>query len=190
LPSNAFDVHLRQLLADANQLDAIHNQLRTGAPGRQYGLDSLNRAAMVISVSAWESFIEELLRECLQVLQPAAPPFDPWPALNAFVLGELGRFNTPNSEKVANLLDRCISLPDIRVTWSWQNCSSAQAVTLLDEALDLRHQIAHGVNPRPIIHNQYSSWLPGFFIRLARCTDRAVRNHLINVHHIAIPWPP
>jgi hypothetical protein len=66
VPSNAYTGQLDQLLTDATELDAIPTQLRTGNPGRQYGLASLNRAAVVISVSAWESYVEELMRESLQ----------------------------------------------------------------------------------------------------------------------------
>jgi hypothetical protein len=39
--SNALSVHLDQLLRDATELDRIHQQLRTGLRGRQYGLASL-----------------------------------------------------------------------------------------------------------------------------------------------------
>ncbi len=54
----------------------------------------------------------------------------------------------------------------------------------------LRHEIAHGVNPRPVIHNAYSNWLPRFMRRLARCTDDAVLNHLTTTLGLANPWPP
>lgn len=189
MPSIAFSVHLDQLLRDATELDTIHTQLRTGLPGRQYGLASLNRAAIVISVSAWESFVEQLMRESLQALRPPAPPLGNWPALNAFILGELGRFNTPNAQNVANLINRCLGLVDVRTTWRWRNCSSTQAESLLNAALALRHEIAHGVNPRPVIHNSYSNWLPGFIRRLARCTDDAVRDHLITTLGLVNPWP-
>ena len=74
MPSNALSMHLDQLLRDATELDTIHTQLRTGLPGRQYGLASLNRAAVVISVSAWESYVEELMRESLQALRPRPLP--------------------------------------------------------------------------------------------------------------------
>ena len=60
----------------------------------------------------------------------------------------------------------------------------------LTDAMTYRHKIAHGVNPRPIVQNHYSSRLPEFFRRLARCTDAAVRNHLISVHGVEAPWPP
>jgi hypothetical protein len=187
LPSNAFSVHLRQLLHDAVELDDAHSQLRTGSQGRQHGLAALNRAAVVLSVSAWESYIEELMRESLQALGGAVGA---WPALSAYVLGLLGRFHTPNTGKVDLLVQSCVGIPNVSATWGWQNCTSAQAIARLDTALTHRHEIAHGVNPRPNIHNQYSSSLPLFVRNLARCTDQAVRNHLVNVHHVAHPWPP
>lgn len=189
MPSNAYNVHLQQLLQDADEIQAIHSQQRTGNPGRQYGLASLNRAAVVLSVSAWESYVEELLRESLQALRPMPPHAGAWPALNAYVLGLLGRFHTPNPANVEQLIRNSLGLPDVHLAWVWQNCPSPQAVQRLDEALAYRHEIAHGVNPRPTIHNFYSSQLPNFIRRLARCTDEAVRDHLANVHGVPAPWP-
>jgi hypothetical protein len=188
LPSNAFVVHLDLLLADAFELDDIHEKLRTGKRGRQYGLSSLNRAALVMSVSAWESYVEELMRESLQALRPPAPPLGAWPALSAYVLGQLGRFNTPNQVNVEQLIRNCLSLADVHLSWTWQNCTSSLAVQRLKDVMTSRHEIAHGVHPRPIIHNGTSAQLPDFFLRLARCTDDAVRTHLINVHGVT-PWP-
>jgi len=106
------------------------------------------------------------------------------------VSGLLGNFNTPNPVNVERLIRNCLGLANVDHSWSWQNCTSAQAVQRLTDAMTYRHQIAHGVNPRPTIHNYYSSQLPDFFRRLARCTDNAVRNHLVNVHGVAAPWPP
>jgi RiboL-PSP-HEPN len=65
LPSDAFSVHLNELLKEAKELSKIHAQLKTGKRGRQRGLSSLNRAALVMCVSAWESYVEELMRESL-----------------------------------------------------------------------------------------------------------------------------
>jgi hypothetical protein len=141
-------------------------------------------------VSAWEAYIEELVRESLIALRPPAPPLGVWPALNATVRGQLGRFNTPNTENIRLLISDAIGLPEIQTTWRWQNCTSDQAAQRLADAMTLRHQIAHGVNPRPVVPTTYSASLPMFFRRLARCTDRAVRDHFVNVHGIAYPWPP
>jgi hypothetical protein len=150
----------------------------------------LNRAAVVICVSAWEAYVEELVRESVRAMRPPAAPLGAWSAHHASILGQLGRFNNPNLENVRLLLSDAIGLQDIHQAWVWRNCTSTQAVQRLATAMRLRHQIAHGVNPRPVIHNQYSSQLPDFFRRLGRATDQAVRGHLVNVIGLAHPWPP
>jgi hypothetical protein len=184
------NVHLSELLRDADELARAHTHLRTGSPGRQYGLTFLNGAALVMSASAWEAYVEELMREAVQALRPAVPHLGAWPALNAYVMGLLGNFHTPSQANVERLVRNCLGLADIHVAWAWQNCPSAQAVQRLTQVMTYRHQIAHGVNPRPTILYNYSSPLPAFFRRLARCTDDAVRRHLVNVHGIPAPWPP
>lgn len=190
MPSNAYTIHLEELLQDADELDDAHARLKTGNPGRQYGLAALNRATVVMCVSAWEAYIEELIRESVLAMRPAAPPLGVWSAHQASVLGQLGRFNNPNMENVRMLLSDAIGLPDVQQFWLWRNCTSTQAAQRLAMAMRLRHQIAHGVNPRPVIHNQYSSQLPDFFRRLGAATDRAVRDHLVNAIGIPDPWPP
>lgn len=87
------------------------------------------------------------------------------------------------------LISDALGLQDIQTRWFWQNCTTQQAASRLAEAMTLRHQIAHGVNPRPVVATFASSQLPDFFRRLARCTDRAVRDHFTTVHGIPDPWP-
>jgi hypothetical protein len=187
--SNAYTGHLIPLLEEADHLNDASGQLPIGIPGRLLRMAALNRAVVVMCVSAWEAYIEELVRESLNVLRPPAPPLGLWPALNATVRGQLGRFNNPNTENIRLLISDALGLPDIQTHWRWQNCTSDQAVQRLAAAMNLRHQIAHGVNPRPFVDFFYSNHLPEFFRRLGRCTDRAVRIHFVNVHNIANPWP-
>jgi hypothetical protein len=158
--------------------------------GVGFEFPALNRSIVVNCVSAWEAFIEELVREAINALRPAAPPLGNWPALNASLRGQLGRFHTPSAENVRTLISDALGLPDILADWGWQNCTSAQAMQRLAGAMTLRHQIAHGVNPRPVVAKAYARELPEFFLRLGRCTDRGVRDHLLNVLGIANPWPP
>ena len=130
------------------------------------------------------------MREALQALRPAGPALGVWPAHNAAIRGQLGRFNTPSADNVRQRLSDAVGPPDVRLSWGWRNCTAAQAEQRLAYALRVRHQVAHGVNPRPTVHNYYSSQLPDFFLRLGRCTDAAVRNHLVVAHGLANPWPP
>jgi hypothetical protein len=190
VPSNAFSAHLVSLLRDAVQMVGASRQLPVGIPDRRLRAAALNRAVVVACASAWEAYIEELVRESLNVLRPVAPPLGLWPALNATVRGQLGRFNNPSMEHIRVLISDALGLQDVQLVWAWQNCTSAQAVQRLSDAMALRHQIAHGVKPRPVVDTFYSSRLPDFFLRLGRCTDRAVRDHFVNVLGIANPWPP
>ena len=190
MASNAFNGYLLPLLLDADLLDEASEQLPVGISGRLSRVVALNRAIVVSCASSWEAYIEELIRESLNALRPATAPLGLWPALNATVRGQLGRFNTPNTENIRLLVSDALGLQDIQPSWAWQNCTSAQAVQRLADAMTLRHQIAHGVNPRPVVATFYSSQLPAFFRRLGRCTDRAVRDHFVNVLGIGNPWPP
>jgi hypothetical protein len=189
MPSNAYNDHLVPLLLDAEELDAAHATLRAGTRGRPIGLSALNRAAVVICVSAWEAFIEELARESLEAIRPAAPPMGTWPALNASVRGAIGRFNTPNTDQIRILFSDAIGLQDIQNHWTWPGCTPAQARARLQRAMDYRHAVAHGVNPRPAVDNRFSNSLIKFFRRLGRCTDAAVRQYLVSVLGITHPWP-
>jgi hypothetical protein len=190
MASNAFTGHLLPLLLDADNLSATSAELPLGITDRLSRIAALNRSVVVTCVSAWEAYIEELVRESLNALRPPTPPLGLWPALNATVRGQLGRFNTPNTENIRLLISDAIGLPEIQTSWRWQNCTSTQAVQRLADAMTLRHQIAHGTTPRPAVTTVYSDHLPEFFRRLARCTDRAIRDHLVTVLGIPNPWPP
>ena len=124
MPSNAYTNHLLPLLADATELGDAHAELRTGLVGRQWGLGALNRAVVVMCVSAWEAYIEEVVTECLTVLRPVpGAPLGTWAALNATIRGQIGRFHTPNVDNVRSLISDAIGLHDITLSWNWRNCS-------------------------------------------------------------------
>src|SRR5712692_10484349 len=112
MPSNANIQHLDALLSDARELSDAHTRLRTGARGRQWGLGALNRAAVVLCVSAWESYIEELTKEALDAMRPAGTTDAAWLVLKAPALVQISRFNTPNSGNTKSLISGCLGLND------------------------------------------------------------------------------
>lgn len=54
---------LHERLADAKSLIEIHETLTGDQPGRRFGVDALNRSVILLSVAAWEGFIEDLVVE-------------------------------------------------------------------------------------------------------------------------------
>jgi len=189
MPSNAYQLYLLPLLGDATEIEQAHQNLRTGQAGRQWGLGALNRAAVVMSLSAWEAYVEELIKESVAAFKPANPANTLWQSINADARSQIGRFNTPNVENVRKLIADTLGLQDVTLNWHWHNTTVQQARDRLTEAITHRHQIAHGVNPRPTIHNQYASRLPAFFTNLGLRTDRAVRDYLVNTIGVPNPWP-
>jgi hypothetical protein len=179
---------LEQILADAQELVAAHANLRTGNPGRQYGLGALNRAVVVMCAAAWEAYVESVLIECVEALRPPNGPPGTWPSLNASVRSDVGRFNNPSSQKVRELFAASLGLSDVTASWKWTNCTPEQAVAHLDAFMKRRHQTAHGVDPRPNVHNKYTAWLPDFVRRLAGHTDDVLRSHVETVLGAKSPW--
>ena len=154
------------------------------------GTRAANRAVVIMCVSAWEAYVEAAIMEAITAIRPAVgSPLGSWAALNASARSAIGRFNNPNVENVRKLLSDAIGLPDITLSWWWRNCTVEHARERLAEALDLRHQIAHGVNPRPVIHSAYATSLPNFYRRLGSRTDAGIRDFLVNTLGIANPWP-
>ena len=189
MPSLAYNNRLEIVLADADEINAGHQGLRTGTPGRQHGLGALNRAVVVMCVSAWEAYVEEVVEECLLLLKPVSPPFGVWPALNASTRSQVGRFSNPNVQHTRDLIRDCIGIDDITQFWLWERTSPERACQRLEEAIRLRHEIAHGTTPRPIVHKQqYARRLPYFFRRLGGSTDTGITTYLNNDFGIYTGW--
>jgi len=171
------------------ELIVVHASVSATIPAPEHSLDALNRAVVVMSVSAWEAYVEELVCEAVFTMRPAVGPFGLWDLHRASVLAQAKRFHTPNPANINSLLSDTVGLADVHAAWSWPGYTSVQAVQALWRALDLRHKIAHGINPRPEVANQYSSQLPDFFRRLGLATDQAARDHLVNALGVVNPWP-
>lgn len=189
MPSIAYEQYLLPLLNDAIEIEDAHKRLRTGNTGRQWGLGALNRAAVVMCLSSWEAYVEELVKESVASFKPSVPANTLWQSINADARAQIGRFNTPGTENVRRLIEDTIGLQDVTLSWHWQHTTVQQAKDRLTTALTHRHEVAHGVNPRPTIHNQYASGLPSFFQNLGLKTDRAVREYLVATLHVPSPWP-
>jgi len=189
MASQAYTNHLVSVLADAEELNYAHRQLRTGRAGRQWGLGSLNRATVVMCISAWESYVEEVTIEAVSAMRPPGHAVSVWQSINASARSQIGRFNNPNAQKTRELIADAIGLQDITAYWSWSNNLPQRARSRLEEAIKYRHQVAHGVNPRPTVHNKYSDRLPGFFRQLGSRTDHGIRDYLITTLGLPSPWP-
>jgi len=189
MPSNANTKFLEAVLSDASEIVDAHLKLRTGRAGRQYGLGALNRAVVVMCISAWEAYVEEVVKEVVEKLRPAAgTSVGTWPSWKASIYSQIGRFNNPNTQHTKELIRDATGLSDITSCWIWQHTMPADAARRLDEAIRFRHEVAHGTAPRPTIHNVYAAQLPELFRKLGLKTDLAISNHLQISYSINTGW--
>jgi hypothetical protein len=188
MPSNAFNNTLTPLLLDVGDLIGAHEQGRTGQRGRQWNLAGLNRSIVVMAVSAWEAYVEHVVVEAIEAMRPPNPPLGTWSALKASAASARGRFNTPNPDNVKNFVRDHIGLDDVTTSWFWQGTTSTAARVRLSDVLNLRHQIAHGVHPRPTVNHGTARGLPDYFRRLAGRTDAALRDYLAAELGVQVNW--
>jgi hypothetical protein len=194
------------LMESVDQLRQIHGRLQQGR-GRRHQQESLHRAGVVMTVAAWESYVESVLREGMAALQPAAgaPNWAMIVQQLAMVRAnaEAAQLHTPNAENVRRLFETTI-VYNPHADWHWtatrRNWTGPQVSARLNEWLRIRHSVAHGGDlPSNLAWIQSSAGDPRltlpllrecarFFGRLVAATDAGLSSFLNAGYGIARPW--
>jgi hypothetical protein len=161
MPSNASQQFTNQI-GYVDQLISIHAKLQTGK-GRRHEQEAIHRAGVVMTVAAWESYIENVLLEGVAAIESnagigiaaaAAPavPIPPW-ARHTFDLrrteikNSIKKFNTPNAVNVRDLFVDSLEF-NPWLSWNWnapnRQWNSDEMRKHLNQWLDIRHSVAHG----------------------------------------------
>jgi len=212
MPSKAYG-EFQNLLGSVDQLINIHRKLQKGR-GRRHEQDAVHRAGVVLTVAAWQAYIEKVLKEGLGHIQkhianpPSGGPPPAW-ALSGFLVrataikNSIRQFNTPNSENVQRLFKESLEF-DPWPSWTWhvsrRNWDSIECRNRTNVWLRIRHSIAHGFDlpdDVPWIQGDNGtarltlSLLEGcrkHFDHLAKQTDKAFSDHLRDHHGTLAPW--
>lgn len=197
------------LLGSVDQLIDIHGRLQTGA-----GQDALHRSGVVLTVAAWQSYIEKVSNEALDwietqilIVPNGEPPTPQW-ARSSFAFRKpaikksIGDLNTPNTQHVRRLLESSFGF-DPKSHWVWvapsRRWNASQYSDRTDEWLRIRHTIAHGVDlPSNMPWLRNGAGAPRLtlglleeckkhFHRKARLTDAAFSRHLDEEYGLP-PW--
>jgi hypothetical protein len=102
----------------------------------------LKRAGLVMALTAWETYVEDLIEEVVQGGNPHADAGHAERFMQARLQEELKRFHNPTSEKTQKLF-RDYAGVDVTKQWKWSNYDAASAKKKLDELLSLRGDIVH-----------------------------------------------
>ena len=193
-----------------DQLIAIHGKLRAGR-GRRYEQDALHRAGVVLTVAAWQAYVEKVIREALDLIDvQMRDPLAASPAWSihifqlrrSAILNAVKKFNTPDDVKVRDLFQDSF---DFSPWPSWEWCqgrrqwNQSETRRRTNTWVLVRHSIAHGFElPGDV------DWLQGdngqarltlnllnecrkHFVFLVQQTDRAFAAHLMVSHGVALP---
>lgn len=191
-------LHFDQAIKEAENLLSIYEAVR-GGRGRRYQEVSLNRAAVVFAIAAWQTFIEEDVKSRLRRMEPDASRYGSptdikylsaraeWRVVNARVLDVVQRFSSPTAENSRQVY---LSVGhDPFQSWSWtvgqHSTTPAEASTRLNEWVTVRHAIAHGSNTlpevgvlartasgRPTLRKKNAEGCVSFVRRLAETTSK------------------
>lgn len=106
----------------------------------------LKRAGLVMALTAWETYVEDLARELVDGRLSESKDEH----LSQLVLGrlesELKRFHNPNSEKTRQLLVDYLSI-DVTRSWKWGGYHPESAMAKLDELIKKRGDAVHRAKP-------------------------------------------
>lgn len=133
-------------MADPRNLVAIHRELERG-PGRRTREIALNRAVVVLTVAAWQSLVQDLVRNRIKEMRPpAGEPAGAYEILRAQALMAINGFATPNAEKSRDLLLHVGLDPwDVwHVRLGTLRLAPNVVRTRLNQWLRVRHAVAHG----------------------------------------------
>ena len=200
-----------RLLGTVDQLIKIHARLQQGR-GRRHQQDAIHRAGVVLTIAAWQAYIEKVLEEGLMRLEDkvtapvngVGPP--PWAVSGfrlraAMIKKNIADFSTPNSENARRLFSEAFDF-DPWPAWIWhvprRDWDSEKVRNRTNEWLKIRHSIAHGFDFPNTLH-----WIRGdngtprltlsllkecrrHFYFLASKTDEAFWNHLNEQYGILI----
>jgi hypothetical protein len=165
-------------IKDAEDLLAHFNALPKPPPENG---EVLKRAGLVMALTAWETYVEDLVREevssRLRVVDGSY--------VGKFVHGrlneELKRFHNPTSEKTKKLFHDYLEV-DVTASWAWQQIDSARAKKTLDELISKRGDAVHrskqaaaGTPPAPhLVKREELEKCIKFLKCLVEATDNAV----------------
>lgn len=210
MPSNAYQT-FEEMIGNVDQLIQIHGRLQAGR-GRRHQQEAIHHAGVVMSVGAWEAFVENILREAIRALSnnlhAAAAGTPLWAKLTFDtamhgVETKIRQFNTPNAENVQRLFREGIGFNPWPY-WSWRvgrrQWDQAEMRRRLNSWLRIRHGIAHGTglpaeitwihdnNVNPRLTKKLLEECRNFVKRLSEQTDQSLRQFLIADHGIPAPW--
>lgn len=102
----------------------------------------LKRAGLVMALTAWETFVEDLIAEVVLGGNQHTEAGHAWRFMQSRLQEELKRFHNPTSDKTRKIFLDYAGV-DVTKQWKWPGYEPASARKKLDELLGIRGDIVH-----------------------------------------------
>jgi hypothetical protein len=126
-------------IKDAEELLAIYKSQPKATPDTG---EVLKRAGLVMAMTAWETYVEDRIREEIQVLLKLLNGSHAGQFIFDSLEEELKRFHNPTADKTRRLFLDYLKV-DVTAKWEWNNCDPKLARTTLDELMGKRGDAVH-----------------------------------------------
>jgi hypothetical protein len=117
-----------QSIQDAENLLKHFNELNTKPPPPE--IEVLKRAGLIMAMTAWETYVEDLLQEALTERLAELQNRDIAGFVEAKLAKEIKQLHNPGYDKTIELF-RDYAGVDLKKYWSWNNCDLKSVKTKL-----------------------------------------------------------
>jgi hypothetical protein len=139
----------------------------------------LKKASLILVLTAWETYVEDLASELLELKFSALTGSLSGRFIENQFKDRLKQFHNPDSRKTKQLFEEFFDI-DITEKWEWNNVSPKEARTQLNNWISKRGDAVHRYldeeNKPIVIRKEDLLKCFRFFNELVRATDSAVEN--------------
>lgn len=140
----------------------------------------LKRAGLVMALTAWETYVEDLAREEVQARLRVVNGSPLGKFVQAHLDEELKRFHNPNAEKTKRLFLEYLEI-DVTARWQWLHFDSPKVKKTLDDLISRRGDAVHrsksiqvGVPAPHLVKREDLDKAIRFLKCLVEATDKAI----------------
>jgi hypothetical protein len=164
-------------IKDAEDLLEYCNSLGHPLPQKA---EVFKRAGLVMALTAWETYVEDRVREGVQRRRVSDGTSHAERFMQARLEEELKRFHNPSAEKTRKLFTDYLEV-DVTAAWSWQHYDPVKAREKLDALVKKRGDAVHrskrrsaGPSPPHLVTKEDLEKTIRFLRELVIATDKAL----------------
>ncbi len=166
-------------IKDAENLLAHFDKLNIRPPPPE--IEVLKRTGLVMSMTAWETYVEDRVLESARARLRALPDASLAEFVQSRLNDEIKRLHNPNAEKTLQLFNDYAGV-DVLPYWKWNHVEPQLAKQRLNGYLKLRGDVVHrsrilskGLPPEPDPVTKDGLQKAIYFLKeLVKATDRAL----------------